>query len=198
MYSTRPRLILGFRGCDQSLVEEVVKGSNDLRASENTFDWLGHGIYFWENSPQRAYEFALTQNARGKLSAPSVLGAVLNLGFCLDLLEFENLQLLRYGYALLKDTKGSSDFPRNKNVKGSSDLLLRDLDCAVIETLHLAKESGNHPPFDSVRGMFLEGEELYPNAGFQEKNHIQICIRNPNCIKGFFVPRTLNPHYNKV
>ena len=22
-----------------------------------------------------------------------------------------------------------------------------------------------------------------------KKNHIQICIRNPNCIKGFFIPR---------
>jgi hypothetical protein len=25
-----------------------------------------------------------------------------------------------------------------------------------------------------------EGEELYPSAGFKEKNHVQICIRNPN------------------
>ena len=26
------------------------------------------------------------------------------------------------------------------------------------------------------------------NAGFKEKNHIQICVRNPNCIKGFLNP----------
>ncbi|HYE54151.1 MAG TPA: hypothetical protein VD996_04880 [Chitinophagaceae bacterium] len=26
--------------------------------------------------------------------------------------------------------------------------------------------------------------------GFHEKNHIQLCIRNPNCIKGYFLPRT--------
>lgn len=36
---------------------------------------------------------------------------------------------------------------------------------------------------------------LYPEAGFTEKNHIQICIRNPNCIKSFFLPRELDLNY---
>jgi len=26
-------------------------------------------------------------------------------------------------------------------------------------------------------------------AGLFAKSHIQICVRNPNCIKGFFMPR---------
>ena len=47
-------------------------------------------------------------------------------------------------------------------------------------------------PYDSVRGVFWEGHEIYPNAGFSEKNHIQICVCNPNCIKGYFLPRKLN------
>lgn len=34
----------------------------------------------------------------------------------------------------------------------------------------------------------IEGWEIYPNAGFRESNHIQICVRNPNCIKVYFVP----------
>lgn len=52
--------------------------------------------------------------------------------------------------------------------------------------------------FDSVRGVFFEGTELYPGAGFREKDHIQICIRNPNCIKGYFLPRELSSKYPKV
>jgi hypothetical protein len=52
--------------------------------------------------------------------------------------------------------------------------------------------------FDSVRGVFWEGRELYPNAGFREKDHIQICIRNPNCIKGFFYPREINDKFQIV
>jgi hypothetical protein len=31
-------------------------------------------------------------------------------------------------------------------------------------------------------------KHLYPNAGFKEKNHIQICVRTPGSIKGFFRP----------
>jgi hypothetical protein len=34
-----------------------------------------------------------------------------------------------------------------------------------------------------------EGDELYAGAGFLDKTHIQIAIRNPNMIKGFFLPR---------
>ena len=42
-----------------------------------------------------------------------------------------------------------------------------------------------------VRGVFFEGKDLYENAGFKEKNHIQIAIRNQDFIKGFFIPRDL-------
>ena len=54
------------------------------------------------------------------------------------------------------------------------------------------------PAFDSIRGVFFEGDELYPGAGFKEKDHIQICIRNPNCIKGYFLPRELIGNFPKV
>jgi hypothetical protein len=37
--------------------------------------------------------------------------------------------------------------------------------------------------------VFTEGGPAFPGAGIQEKNHIQICIRNSNSIKGFFLPR---------
>jgi hypothetical protein len=49
--------------------------------------------------------------------------------------------------------------------------------------------------FDSVGGVFVEGKELYPSAGFREKNHIQLCIRNPNCIKGYFHLQEISPGY---
>ena len=35
---------------------------------------------------------------------------------------------------------------------------------------------------------FIEGEPVYQDAGFREKNHIQLCVRNPACIKGYFRP----------
>jgi len=37
-----------------------------------------------------------------------------------------------------------------------------------------------------ARGVFVEGEPLYPGAAIQKFNHIQVCVRNPDCIKGYF------------
>ena len=90
------------------------------------------------------------------------------------------------------------EVPKNKTVSSGEDFLIRELDCAVIETLHTVRKENNLPAFDSVRGVFWEGEELYPNAGFREKDHIQLCIRNLNCIKGFFLPRELDKVFPKV
>jgi hypothetical protein len=41
-------------------------------------------------------------------------------------------------------------------------------------------------PFSTVRALFPEGNELYEDAGFWEKTHIQICVREPEQILGVF------------
>ncbi len=204
MYSRKHGLILGFHGCDLSVRDKVVskKGFN-LTKSENEYDWLGHGIYFWENDFDRALFFATESSKRNsKIKEPAVLGAVIDLGFCLDLLESSNFELLKNGYDILKSAYDNSllsdnpiELPKNIDIDKSGDVLLRNLDCAVIEVVHaLNLKLGNE--YDSVRGAFWEGEELYPNAGFKNKNHIQIAIRNPNCIKGYFIPRNANNQYS--
>ena len=203
MYSTRPGLVLGFHGCDESVAQKVLTGVEFLKRSVNNYDWLGHGFYFWENSPSRAMEFAthlqkFPNRSRGEIIKPAVIGAVINLGLCLDLLDYFNLQLLKSTYFAVKSTSNTADFPENKSIGGIGDLLLRELDCAVIESVHTMRVDSHQPPFDSIRGVFNEGDELYPNAGFREKDHIQICIRNPNCIKGFFLPHQLDYSYPKV
>jgi len=113
-------------------------------------------------------------------------------GNCLNLLEAEALQTLKASYDILLNSRKKSGFtlPENKKPLGEEeDVLLRNLDCAVVELTHALCEKTGKSPFDSVRGVFWEGKELYPNAGFRENNHIQICVRNLNCIKGYFHPR---------
>jgi hypothetical protein len=56
----------------------------------------------------------------------------------------------------------------------------------VINTLHDIHETSAEPPFDTVKGVFIEGGEVYPGSGFAERTHIQICVRDPECIKGVF------------
>jgi hypothetical protein len=205
MYTTKTGLVLGFHGCDESIVDNILLGKEDLKKSDNTYDWLGHGVYFWENSPSRALEFAKylrdhPQKAKNPIKVPAVIGSVIDLGYCLDFTDYSNLQLLKDGYDLLMAAISKSGIKlANKPIGENKDLLLRDLDCAVIETLHSLREpKSDLRSFDSVRGVFWEGADIYPNAGFKEKNHIQICIRNKNCIKGYFLPRQLNSDYPKV
>jgi len=197
MYSKRSNLIIGFHGCDINVANEIISGKGQMLPSTNDYDWLGNGMYFWENNYNRALLFAEEQKERAlykgkskKVETPAVIGAVIDLGFCLDLLESQNLMILKSSYDTLKlfTEQENLSLPQNKISKENEDLLIRHLDCAVIENVHSINKENKLIPYDSVRGVFWEGKDLYPNAGFKEKNHIQICIRNPNCIKGFFIP----------
>lgn len=202
MYSTEPAFVLGFHGCDRSVVEKVVTGKDTLRKSKNDYDWLGNGIYFWENNPARALEYAQLlkahpQHGKEPLNEPAVVGAIIDLGYCLNLLESKSLHILKQSYELLRKTRDAVGvaMPENLTVDGGKDLLLRKLDCAVVETTHAYNRETGQLQYDAVRGVFIEGDRLYENAGFNEKNHIQICVRNPNCIKGFFLPRDQHDAY---
>jgi hypothetical protein len=198
MYPAKPGLVIGFHGCDQTVGRRVASGVISLRLSTNNYDWLGHGIYFWENNQHRALDFAtklkLRNDRKSTIRRPSVIGAVLDTGLCLDLLDAQHIELVKQSYQLFMESCELLNIllPINRNIKGSTDLLLRELDCAVIQNMHLQREFTGVQPFDSVRGAFIEGKPIYPNAGFYDKTHIQICIRNPNCVKGYFIPRIAN------
>lgn len=193
MYAKLPNLVIGFHGCSQETYTNVLYNNQQLKKSDNKYDWLGNGIYFWENSYQRAYEWA---DKKYKKNA-AVLGAVLDLGLCLNLTDYNSTDILRQGYEMLKMkcTVLGIDLPENKQGKSKTDLLLRDLDCAVIQQIHEYNKETGKTPYDSVRGVFTEGENIYPNAGFVEKTHIQLCIVNPNCIKGYFRPLAFDENY---
>lgn len=206
MYSKRAGLILGFHGCDKSVRDKVVAQTGaGLKPSENDYDWLGNGVYFWENNCKRAMDFAVflknntPHNAKQKIKNPAVIGAVIDMGYCLDLLDSEYLNLLKEGYKLLKASKEKFGLkiPQNLPLVKDGDLIKRHLDCAVIETIHQFNKDKGKTQFDSVRGVFFEGKDLYENAGFKSNNHIQIAVRNPNCIKGYFIPRELDENYPK-
>jgi hypothetical protein len=211
-----PGIVVGFHGCDKSVFDQVIKNGEVLSTSENAYDWLGHGIYFWEGSYERALEWA---NASKKVSYPAVIGAFVKLGNCIDLLDSADVEKVKRAYEILKleFEALNQSLPVNKVMQNGIDMV-RSLDCQVMLRLQqlnneaIAKELGlidtsgpnirrirNHQNFiDSVRGMFPEGRFLYPNAGFREKNHIQLCIVNPNCILGYFDPRQRNVNYKKV
>ena len=100
------RTVFAFHGCDQRVADAVLAGKEKLAVSENTYDWLGHGIYFWEHGPARAFEWAAQQakRKRSKIKRPSVLGAVISLGNCFDLLDIKFTDILAHTTATLEET----------------------------------------------------------------------------------------------
>lgn len=190
--------VLGYHGCEQTVADQAVSGQTDILQSERAYDWLGPGAYFWEADPTRALEWADAKVARGEYKVASVIGAVIDLGHCLDLANRENLKLVRLAYNAFKAEQVAAGFslPENRSLRGQpeKDRILRFLDCAVIRHLHTAikripEESRVVQPFDTVRGMFTEGKRLYPGCGYRDKTHVQIAVLNPSCIKGIFYPR---------
>jgi hypothetical protein len=204
MYDVKPNLIIGFHGCEAAIRDSLLKNPDEIKISQKPFDWLGHGLYFWENNYERALLWAQQKKDRGAIKEPAVIGAVLYIGYCCDFLDSKYLQLLARSYAVMEENyrKSGKELPSNKDLANDphKDKIMRHLDCATIEFMHAeifdqiqqdvkAKGFSDYKIFDTVRGVFTEGSPVFSGAGLFAKSHIQICIRNPNCIKGFFLPR---------
>lgn len=185
--------VLAYHGCDREVAEILLAGQGKFRPSENDHDWLGHGVYFWENNPKRALEWAgfMASHPRftERVKEPYAVGAIIDLGNCLDLTESSSLDIVRKGYYAFRELSESfgMPLPENKRVSAQDqDRIQRHLDCAVINYVHDSLEEDGQSPYSTVRGAFPEGGELYPGAGFSAKMHIQICVRNLYCIRGVF------------
>lgn len=81
----------------------------------------------------------------------------------------------------------------------NQDKLLRRLDNALIRHVHTnvdeeyatwTAEGQRVPtpqePFDTVRGLFPEGEPAYEGGGILTKTHTQLAVRTPECVIGVF------------
>jgi hypothetical protein len=118
------RIVLGYHGCEPAFADALLTGAksvDDWEPSQNQYDWLGHGICFWEYGPHRAR----TWGGKG-----AVIGAVLQLGVCLDLTDVNYTALLAVEFEVVKRWHGQQGLALPENREGR-----RDLDCLVINEL---------------------------------------------------------------
>jgi hypothetical protein len=87
-------------------VAEKLLVGQDFKKSQNDYDWLGWGIYFWEANPKRGLDFAkrAMKRAGSKIKAPTVIGAIIDLGNCLDLMSAMAIDMVRAAYESLSET----------------------------------------------------------------------------------------------
>jgi len=171
------RTVVGFHGTQINKALSVVSGFEELEASHNPHDWLGHGIYFWEHGPKQAWQWA-KQRYPGKKVA--VVAAMIRLGNCLDLLDPDNANMLCrwYDEMLLAMKRSGETIPRN--VRGK-----KYLDCWAMEYAYRQlQKAGEY--VDSARAVYVpgEGKRLWPSSWMSHDTHIQLCVRNTANIIG--------------
>lgn len=191
--SKLPSFVIGYHGCDRTDGEKAAVRGGSLRMSNQNHDWLGGGTYFWDSDPQRAREWAEEKATHGKCNEPFVVGAIIDLGNCFDLTLRSNLDLLAKVHATFAAEQKSLNLPMPENTDSknvtSTNKVMRKLDCAVLNYLHLLNERSNLDHFDTVRGVFVEGTPANPGSEIYNKTHVQIAVRNADCIKAIFIPR---------
>jgi hypothetical protein len=171
-----------FHCCDKDVADSVLRGEATLQPSENDYDWLGNGIYFWVDSPERALSWA-----KQRRPSPSVLGAFAYPGNCLNLTDYGVMNELALAYEATLGISAAAGTPLPVNsVRENGIFMKRQLDCAVIQMVHKIRDSNGMDAYDTVYGVFEEGDLVYPGEGFLDRTHGQIAIRNPEMILGYF------------
>ena len=181
------RTIIAYHGCDESVVRHALLTGEPLADSENDYDWLGTGIYFWEFGPERALEWAAEVKKRNprRIRRPAVLGAVINLGHCFDLLDTHCTSALSACWELYQ--RRAAVLPENSGP-------FHRLDCAVINFGLPILETESSSSYHTVRGVFQEGQPAFTGSDIRKKSHIQICVRDSAAILGYFKPLLISSH----
>jgi hypothetical protein len=159
------RVVLGYHGTSIDRANSIV-ASGCFTPSKNDYDWLGHGIYFWEHAPLRAWQWARNKHRE----RAAVVEATIALGLCLDFSDVRYTSVLKLAYDSLREAyiKTGKELPVNKNKA-------RCLDCFVINYL----TTYILPECETVRAPFLEGAPIYEGAMLMAQSHIQLVVRTP-------------------
>lgn len=171
------RTVLAYHGCDRDFAESMIRGEIDIdqwKVSRNVYDWLGHGIYFWEYAPDRAEKWR---------SKGGVVGAIIQIGNCLDLTDTASTTLLAQQFTVVRQAFIDDNKTPPVNQRGRNNL-----DCLVINELAESIQKINGLEIDTVRCPFLEGDPAFDGSKILAESHVQLAVRNQACILGVFRP----------
>jgi len=191
--------LVAYHGCDAVVRDDpVTQRLRKLDHSQNPYDWLGPGAYFFEGDLKRALLFAEASAAHPEkmftkhpIATPAAVGAVLCVSSWLDMTTQDGLgefSRALAGMDVAFQAEGKA-LPLNRPAADDDvDIIYRALDSAVFSFMHETRERLALPEFDAVRGAFPQGAPIADNSGFRQHTHIQIAVRNNDCILGWFLP----------
>ncbi len=170
---------------------------------------------FWENALDRAAKWAveygasnfkktLSEHEKARITEndlrPAVVGAIINLGQCLNFLDVFHMEKLRKSHirslVLLLEKHGPEEGEKNIKEMLNAEEWKHYFDCLAIN--ELCMDNDEKSSTDTVRGCFPEGGRLFEGSYIRSKMHIQIAVRNTDCIIGYFRPKNLDEIFSRI
>jgi hypothetical protein len=147
-----------------------------FRASDNDYDWLGTGVYFFQDAPTRAKHWASAQHPNN----PAVVRARIELENCIDLLDINWMPPIKSIYHLFIEKYRRANLPLP--TQNPSKSKAHRLDCAFFNFASQVLSSQGKT-LASVRSVFVEGESIFPDSAIFDLAHVQIVVKDRSLIK---------------
>ena len=152
--------VKAYHAGDNKEIENLIAGQPYMTTSYHSNNWLGEGLYFWENNPSKAEKWQLDK-AKG-----AILQCDIDTQNLLNLLEdtghsdsfFKKAKTLSQKY----DSKYLNDREKQKFL----------LDCKIFN--EYKKEFRDQ--FSGIRMAFYLGESISKDGNIFTGQHIQICL----------------------
>lgn len=162
--------VVGYHGTSRAQLPRLLAGDIDLRT--RSYDWLGAGLYFWQDMPWRAQEWA---DERYGTDAAVVVSRI-SLDRCVDLLNPHWQRVVAEADRQYVEDCYLADRQPPSNRGGN-----RARDCATVNWYcdRIAARGGT---VFSVRAIFQEGEPIFPESQIYSRSHVQVAVRDPRVI----------------
>jgi hypothetical protein len=174
--------LVGYHGTNRQAAESIL--ANGFEPSQNEYDWLGEGVYFWQDAPYRAWDWSCTYTRRKHpQDEPAVIRSIIQIqrSECMDLLDWksENSWAELLG-VVHKSLRKHQDLPKQRSGR---NVKLHPLDKVIIDYVIdkiLAKDGLK---IVAVRAGFEEGKKIFVGSALYEKTHVQVAVRDTRMIQ---------------
>lgn len=173
----RNERVYGHHGTTEERARAILK--DGIQLSEQEWDWLGAGFYFWEDSPARAWNWC---DERHPGQTACILDATISLQHCLNLADPDGVAILEPYFDLYVATYGESNVATLRETDR-----FRQLDCRIINYA-CERLRENEIEVHVVRGAFEEGSSIFdggdgmPSSKLRKLSHVQLAVRNHQAI----------------